>query len=207
MRSELGRLDQRRGSPAPCPLCMCWAALALWQLAWQGLCALIPWGGPTLGLGSESRLDWGPSDSNQSLSPFLYQPCLFCILLFRCLEPCWLWSKGLSQGWAIHFFFYIKKIYFWIFNWKIIALHCCVGFYHSSTWIMHKCICPLALEPSSLVNCAQFFSCVGLFATPWLVARQAPPSMENFQARILEWVPISYCRGSSRPTDLVSSSR
>ena len=33
---------------------------------------------------------------------------------------------------------------------------------------------------------------VQLFATPWTVARQAPRSMECFQARILEWVAISH---------------
>ena len=38
---------------------------------------------------------------------------------------------------------------------------------------------------------------VRLFETPWGVAHQAPPSME-FSARVLEWVAISFCRGSSR---------
>ena len=38
-------------------------------------------------------------------------------------------------------------------------------------------------------------SCVQLFATPWTVAHQAPPSM----ARILEWVAISFSRGTSQP--------
>ena len=32
---------------------------------------------------------------------------------------------------------------------------------------------------------------------PWTVARQAPPSMELHQARILEWVAIPFSRGSS----------
>ena len=32
---------------------------------------------------------------------------------------------------------------------------------------------------------------VGLFATPWTVAHQAPLSMGILQARILEWVAIS----------------
>ena len=41
--------------------------------------------------------------------------------------------------------------------------------------------------------------CVQLFATPGTVAHQAPLSMEFFQARILEWVAISFSRGSSRP--------
>ena len=33
---------------------------------------------------------------------------------------------------------------------------------------------------------------VWLFATPWTVAHQAPPSMGFFQARVLEWVAIAF---------------
>ena len=43
------------------------------------------------------------------------------------------------------------------------------------------------------------FSCVPLFVTPWTVAHQAPPSI--FQARVLEWVAISFSRGSSQSRD------
>ena len=32
------------------------------------------------------------------------------------------------------------------------------------------------------------------FGTPWTVACQAPLSVGFFQARMLEWVTISYCR-------------
>ena len=46
------------------------------------------------------------------------------------------------------------------------------------------------------------FSCVQLFVTPWIVALQAPLSMEVFQARILEWVAKPSSRGSSWPRDL-----
>ena len=35
-------------------------------------------------------------------------------------------------------------------------------------------------------------------STPWTIARQVPLSM-ILQARILEWVGISFSRGSSRP--------
>ena len=34
-------------------------------------------------------------------------------------------------------------------------------------------------------------------ATPWTVAHQAPLSMEILQARVLEWVAISFSRVSS----------
>ena len=37
--------------------------------------------------------------------------------------------------------------------------------------------------------------------TPWAVACQASLSMDSFQARILEWVAISYSRGSSQCSD------
>ena len=42
------------------------------------------------------------------------------------------------------------------------------------------------------------FSCVQLFAILWIVAHQAPLSME-FSRQELEWFAISYSRGSSRP--------
>ena len=41
---------------------------------------------------------------------------------------------------------------------------------------------------------------VWLFVMPWTVAYQAPQSM-NLQAKILEWVAISFSRGSSQPRD------
>ena len=37
--------------------------------------------------------------------------------------------------------------------------------------------------------------------TPWTVAHQAPLPMGILQARILEWVAISFFRGSSQPKD------
>ena len=44
----------------------------------------------------------------------------------------------------------------------------------------------------------QSLSHVQLFVTPWTVAHQALLSM-GFQARVLEWVAISFSRGSSWP--------
>ena len=43
---------------------------------------------------------------------------------------------------------------------------------------------------------------VRLCVTPWTVARQAPLSMGLFQARVLEWVAISFSRGCSPSRDL-----
>ena len=45
------------------------------------------------------------------------------------------------------------------------------------------------------------FSRVQLFATPWIVARQASLSMGILQARILEWVATPFSRGSSQLRD------
>jgi len=41
----------------------------------------------------------------------------------------------------------------------------------------------------------KLLSHVRLFATPWTVAHQAPPSLEFFQARVLEWVSHSLLQG------------
>ena len=42
----------------------------------------------------------------------------------------------------------------------------------------------------------KWLGCVRLFATPWTIAYQAPPSVHGiFQARVLEWVAISFSRG------------
>ena len=45
------------------------------------------------------------------------------------------------------------------------------------------------------------FSSILLFATPWNMACQAFLPMGFFQAKILEWVAISFSRGSSWPMD------
>ena len=59
----------------------------------------------------------------------------------------------------------------------------------------------LSCFPLSPTTCCMLsrFSRVWLFATPWTVAL---PVLHGIpQARILEWVAISYFRGSSRPRD------
>ena len=43
----------------------------------------------------------------------------------------------------LFFFYIIQKIY--LFNWRIIALQCCIGFCHTSTWIDYRYV-------SSLLN-------------------------------------------------------
>ena len=51
------------------------------------------------------------------------------------------------------------------------------------------------------------FSRVRLFVTLRTIAHQAPSSMGILQARILEWVTISFSRGSSQPRDRTQVSR
>ena len=46
--------------------------------------------------------------------------------------------------------------------------------------------------------CMCVLSCIQLCEAPWTVVRQAPLSMDFSRQRILEWVAISYSRGSSR---------
>ena len=49
-------------------------------------------------------------------------------------------------------------------------------------------------------GCAQLLSHIHLFATPWTIACAPGSSVHGiFQARILEWVTISYFKGSSLP--------
>ena len=52
----------------------------------------------------------------------------------------------------------------------------------------------------SICVSTQSFSCILLFVTQWTIAHQS--SVHGiFQARILEWVTISYSRGSAQPRD------
>ena len=51
--------------------------------------------------------------------------------------------------------------------------------------------------------CAWLLSHVWLCATPWVVPRQAPLSMGILQARILEWVAVSFSRGFAQPRDQI----
>ena len=49
--------------------------------------------------------------------------------------------------------------------------------------------------------CCAMLSHVRLFPTPWVVAFQAPLSMEILQAKILEWVAMTSSRRSSQTRD------
>ena len=57
--------------------------------------------------------------------------------------------------------------------------------------------------PKLLVVVVKPLSHAPLFATLWTIACQAPLSMGLFQAIILQWVAISFCRGSSWPRDWI----
>ena len=67
---------------------------------------------------------------------------------------------------------------------------------------MH-CVCVCVCVHTQCVR-VRVLSCAKsrwLFATPCTIAHQDPLFVEFFQARILEWVAISYSRESSWPRD------
>ena len=70
--------------------------------------------------------------------------------------------------------------------------------YHHATWEAHIYLYNIYIYNVCTLN---HVSIVCLFATLCTVAHQAPLSMGIFQARILEWVAISFSRVSSRPRD------
>ena len=104
--------------------------------------------------------------------------CLKWDLTFKADRCCILAAQWHLWIFAFTFFFF--------FSWRVIALECCVGFCHTSTWISHICICLVAhlcLTFCSSMDCS-------------------PPGSSIHgisQARILEWVAILYSRGSSWP--------
>ena len=54
---------------------------------------------------------------------------------------------------------------------------------------------------SYLVESVKLLSHIRLFTIPWTVAYQGSFIHRIFQARVLEWVAISFSRGSSQPGD------
>ena len=107
-----------------------------------------------------------------------YLPELFLKIIFTLNIP----AKCLS------FFIQFEVI----FKWQKIYLHPIV-------WVTGWCY----MRNNAEVKWSEVksLSRVQLFATPWTVAYQAPPSMGFFWARVLEWVVISFSRGSSQPRD------
>ena len=98
---------------------------------------------------------------------------------------------------------------------------CCIKFFHNcSIWEFHMffigtpTIILLFLlwfstynfQSSHLLQCMCVCSCIRLFETPWTVAHQVPLSMDFSRQRILEWVAISYSRGSSQPKNWICTS-
>ena len=69
------------------------------------------------------------------------------------------------------------------------TVHCCFKLLTS------RVIC------SAVVDEVKSLSHVWLFVTPWTVAYQAPLVHGIFQAIVLEWIVISFSRGSSWPRD------
>ena len=63
------------------------------------------------------------------------------------------------------------------------------------------CACVCVCVCLCVCSYAYLLSCVWLFATPWSAACEAPLSGGLFQARILDWVAVSFTRGSSRLRD------
>ena len=71
--------------------------------------------------------------------------------------------------------------------------------YYSFNAVWWKYIC--------ISKCCAVLSHVWLFATPWTITRQAPPSMGILWARILEWFAMPSSRGSSKPRNQTQVSR
>ena len=65
--------------------------------------------------------------------------------------------SGTTGSMAMVFFFFFHSHYSFfkfIFSWRIIALHYCVGFWHTSVWVSHRNThvpCLLNLPPTLLV--------------------------------------------------------
>ena len=56
-------------------------------------------------------------------------------------------------------------------------------------------------KSSQRCMCAQMLSCVQLFVTTWTVCSLHDLENRIFQARILEWIGVSYSKASSQPRE------
>ena len=108
------------------------------------------------------------------------------------MSPCIFLLEGIVLSWK-HTFVYVRAI------WEMISQEC---FSNNESWVI------VNTKPASSAYNVTFFvvvipsvNRVQLFATPWTVTRQAPLSMKFSQTRILEWVAVSFSRGSSQPRD------
>ena len=84
---------------------------------------------------------------------------------------------------------------FFIFNWRIIALQCYVGFCHTTTCVC-VCVCVCVL-----------LSHVQLFATPQIVAHQAPLSMGFSRQEHWSGLPFPSPKGATERKKVKSLSR
>ena len=70
-----------------------------------------------------------------------------------------------------------------------------------NTWEIYRPVSLLSWVSVPIVvgGGVESLSCVQLSVTPWTIAHQASLSEGFFQTRILEWIVISFSRGSSQP--------
>ena len=104
---------------------------------------------------------------------------------------------------------YLFRISYWMsLKLSITTLNsdsCSINLYLSASQLMttlsFQLFIPKIWAPLSKTSshCSVTKSCLALFLTPWTIARQAPSVHEVSQSRILEWVAISFSRGSSQP--------
>ena len=117
-------------------------------------------------------------------SPFL----LLCTSTLNLVN---IWPVGPASSWLLHphQFFYTC---FFFFNWRIIALQYCASFCSTSTWINHRS------PPSSCVYVFVLsLSHILLFCNPMNCSPPGSSVHGISQARIQEWVAISFSRRSS----------
>ena len=104
--------------------------------------------------------------------------------LTDCTGPIWLQESWTLVSALIHF-----HPLFWILLYRPGGCIADLLVLNSISW------------PYETVLCVCVLSLAQPFATPWTVALQSPSVHGIFQARTLEWIAISYSRGSSPPRD------
>ena len=107
----------------------------------------------------------------------------------------------------------IGLFYDFIAYWNIVDVQGCVSFRCAAQWfrVFADIIHYRLLQDNGYISqwvCACvhmcMFSHVWLLVAPWTAAHCSPPGSSVhgiFQARVLEWVAISFSRGSSQPRD------